>query len=151
PVRTCNRGRGPYAPAGALSNDVHERSRVIKSRNSSSAAPCKMTRQRISWLDRVRSASPRARPSRPANSTPRVANISTATQMARNVFTRGDVGRLAPICHVLAPSRMLVCRPMLNILRLLIVILGLCAAASPAHAQPSPDDARRTLDVLQDP
>ena len=56
-VRTCNRGGGPYAGGvAAVKRSVHDRSRVISSANSSSAAPCRITRQRINRLERARVA-----------------------------------------------------------------------------------------------
>ncbi len=66
---------------------VQDLSSVINNANNSSAAACRITRQRISWFERA-GLPPRTKPKRPANSTPRVANISRATRTARKVFTR---------------------------------------------------------------
>jgi len=60
---------------------------LINSMSSSNALACRMTRQRISRFDRLGSGLPRARPIKPANNTPSVANISSTIRIVRKVFT----------------------------------------------------------------
>lgn len=81
-------GADHMQPQGVLSNaPPQDFSSVISSASRTSAAPWRMTRQRMSWLDRIGFGSLRAMPSNPANSTPSVASISSATQTIRKVFT----------------------------------------------------------------
>ena len=165
----AQRGR---AGGGAATSAGQDRSRDISSANSSSAAPCRITRHCISLLDRFGSPPPRTNPNSPANSTPSVANISMATRMARKVFTRPHIAR-GPTrpkpwnqphpCHFVDRPRAIVfgaadaapADPRLP-------ARARARASPPARSRPptqprppppqiTAEQARQALDVLQDP